>query len=99
MFRHLGDDLGIFGSVVVDEDPEAAGDQDHDQGHGDVHVGDGVLHVSEALTEDEEQQRHHGQSQQSGAGRHHDAEEHKTQTGMETQETTRLGEESGSAAG
>lgn len=71
---NLCDGLGILRPVVVDEDADAAGDEDHDQRYDDLHVGHGVPQLREALTVDVEQQRHHAQSQHRGAAGHHDAE-------------------------
>lgn len=71
---HLSDDLTVLRPVVVDEDADTAGYEDHDQRYGDVGVGHVLLQVVEALTVEVEQQRHHAESQHRGAGRHHDAE-------------------------
>lgn len=71
---NLSDDLAILRPVVVDEDARAAWYEDHYQRYGDVAVGHRLLQVSEALTVEVEQQRHHAQSHQRGAGGHHDAE-------------------------
>lgn len=67
------DGLGVLRPVVVDEDADAAGYEDHDQRYGDFDVGYGVLQV-ESMTVEVEQQRHHAESQQRGAGRHQNAE-------------------------
>lgn len=77
---NLCDHLGVLRPVVVNEDADSAGYEHQDQRDDDVEVGHGVLQV-EALTVQVEQQRHHAQSQQRGAGRHHNAESKNTQEG------------------
>jgi len=79
----LCDDLGVLRPVVVDEDAGSAGYENHEQRHDDVDVGHCVLHVRETLTVEVEQQGHHAQSQQRGAGSHHNTE---GRTGMRWKE-------------
>lgn len=73
VLANLCDHLGVIGPVVVDEDADATGHEDHDQRYDDVDVRHGALQVGEALAVEVEQQRHHAQSQQCRAGSHHDA--------------------------
>lgn len=69
-FLHHG---GVAGLAVVDDDADGAGHQGEDQSGHDASVRHGSLQVLDPSAQDVEQQRHHAEGSDAGAGRHDNA--------------------------
>lgn len=70
---HFFHNRSIVGLVVVNQDADGTGHQGEDQSGHDASVWYGCLQVVDPSAKDVEQQRHHSQRSNAGAGRHDNA--------------------------
>lgn len=70
---HFFHQCDVVGPVVVDEDADGTGHQGEGQSGHDASVWYGGLQLAGPSAEDEQQQGHHSQGGNAGAGRHDNA--------------------------